>query len=56
MKKLDRNKRIIKDKLYNDGVFCILPWMSAYINTDSTTWSCCVNKEMQDGGEVKFNT
>ena len=30
--------------------------MSAYINTDSTTWSCCVNKEMQDGGEVKFNT
>jgi organic radical activating enzyme len=37
------------DKLKNNGVFCILPWMSAYVNTDSTVWSCCVNKAMTDG-------
>ena len=49
-------KKPDKDKLYNNGVFCILPWMSAYVNTDSTTWSCCINKEMQNEGEVKFHT
>ena len=36
------------DKLKNNGVFCILPWMSAYVNTDSTVWSCCINKAMTD--------
>ena len=46
-------KKPDKDKLYNDGVFCILPWMSAYINTDSTTWSCCVNKAMTDHSYLK---
>ena len=46
-------KKPDKDKLYNNGVFCILPWMSAYVNTDSTTWSCCINKEMQNEG-IKF--
>ena len=49
-------KKPDKDKLYNNGVFCILPWMHAYVNTDSTVWSCCVNKEMQNEGEVKFHT
>jgi organic radical activating enzyme len=46
-------KKPDKDKLHNDGVFCILPWMSAYINTDSTTWSCCVNKAMTDHSYLK---
>ena len=46
-------KKPDKDKLYNNGVFCILPWMSAYINTDSTTWSCCVNKAMTDHSYLK---
>ena len=46
-------KKPDKDKLYEDGVFCILPWISAYINTDSTTWSCCVNKAMTDHSYLK---
>jgi len=38
-----------KEKLLNNKTFCILPWMSAYVNTDSTVWSCCVNKTMTQG-------
>lgn len=32
--------------LEESKTFCILPWMHMYVNTDSSVWSCCVNKTM----------
>ena len=43
----DRIKFIGSDFFLNKSkTFCILPWMHMYVNTDSSVWSCCVNKTM----------
>ena len=36
-----------KEKLLKESkAFCMLPWMHLFVNTDSSVWSCCVNKAM----------
>ena len=43
----DRIQYVGADFFLNKSkTFCILPWMHMYVNTDSSVWSCCVNKTM----------
>ena len=46
----DRIQYIGSDFFLNKSkTFCILPWMHMYVHTDSSVWSCCVNKTMTKG-------
>ena len=43
----DRIQYVGLDYFFEESkTFCILPWMHMYVNTDSSVWSCCVNKTM----------